>query len=675
MSALRGIAAIPYLMEVNTRIKHLRDEITRYNHQYYTLDCSPITDAQFDKLYGELVELERKHPQLIDPHSPTQRVGAKSTTGFKKVKHTDKRMLSLDNMRSAAEVIHCLGTVEVMMEPKVDGASLKLIYRNGKLMQAVTRGDGSIGDDVTANARAIVNIPLILTEKLTRIDDGEIYMPFTTFNELNAKLELEGYEPMANPRNAASGAIKLLDPMEVRARDLRFVAYGSTTELNGITTQLQLAEYLEILSFQSIFQLPTVKSCQSVADSFLIESEAALEQRIAAADICRAALDLPTDGLVFKINDLNKQLELGEGTKYPHYACAFKFPPERKETTLLSFTIQIGRTGKVTPVAELEPVVLSGTTVRRASLCNQDEIERLKIDVGDTVFVEKSAEVIPKVMGVAKKVSSSIYRLPDKCPGCGQKLENPEGMVDWFCVNPDCPDQIHGRLKHGCGKEALDIDGCGETLVRTLMENGVRKLSDVFKVNPSFLKSAVRRRFEAGRAASPKQPLWRKLHALGIEGFGHSLCQAVASRWSSLAEAFSEKHCAHFKKLVGAVVFESIVDFCANNSAEIDELDKLIGLSSSEEATGPLKGIAFCITGDLLSGSRSDVSKRIESAGGLVKSSVTRHVNYLVQGTETGRIKREKAEKLGVPVITEEKLYEMMGQEMPSPKNVEDVEY
>lgn len=661
-------------MEVNTRIKALRDQIDFYNHRYYVLNSSPISDADYDRLYRELVELERQYPQLVDPYSPTQRIGAKSATpGFKKAKHADKKMLSLDNTKTAKEVIDYLGFEEVMMEPKIDGASLKLIYRSGKLQQAITRGDGMEGDDVTANARTIVNIPLVLESPIDIAVVGEVYMRFTTFNAMNEKLELEGQELMANPRNAAAGAIKLLDPKETAARKLRFVCYGATTEFSRMTTQSQLTDYLEVLGFQSVFMLPTNGSTQSVADSFFIESEEALAKRIADADVCRAKLDLPTDGLVFKLNSFAKQRELGEGTKYPKYACAFKFPPERKETKLISVTVQVGRTGKITPVAELQPVLLSGTTVRRASLCNQDEIDRLNVDIGDIVLVEKSAEIIPKVVGAAKKSGTSVYTLPDKCPCCGAGLERPEGMVDWFCTNEDCDDQVLGRLLHGCGKSALDIDGCGEVLVKELMKHGVRKLSDVFKVNPSFLKTAARKRFEAGRAAAPNQPFWRKLHALGIDGFGQTLCQNVAALWPSLVDAFdcNEK----LEALVGTVVYNNIIDYCAKYADEIGALDDLIGMSSTQENTGPLKGKAFCITGDLMSGSRNEVSRRIENAGGAIKSSVTRHVDYLIQGTETGRVKREKADKLGVPVITEKELYLLMQQEMPLPKDVGEREY
>lgn len=675
MNLAEKILQIPELMEVNTRIHELRRQIALRNHQYYVLNSSPLTDAEYDALYGELVELERRYPQFADPYSPTQRIGAESKGGFKKVKHADQRMLSLDNMRSAADVIHYLGMEDVMMEPKIDGASMKLVYKRGKLVQAITRGNGMEGDDVTANARTIMTVPLTLEAPIDITVVGEVFMTYSAFNDLNRQLEDEGIEQMANPRNTAAGAIKLKNPKEVMARNLTYVAYGTTSELPGITTQLALAQQLEILGFMNVFQLPTTQSCQTVADSFVIEDEQFLTRRIAEADVVRKFLDLPTDGLVFKINNLEKQRELGEGTKYPNYACAFKYPPERKATRLLGVTIQIGRTGRVTPVAELEPVPLSGTTVRRASLCNQDEINRLNVDTGDMVLVEKSAEIIPKVVGVAKKASKTVYKLPLVCPCCGTALEKPEGFVDSYCPNRDCDDQVLARLKHGTGKAALDIDGCGETLLRELMKHGVRKLSDIFTIKPSFLKASVRKRFETARSLSPSQPFWRKLHALGIEGFGQTLCQEVASQWNSLLEAINDDNVETFKELVGESVYGSIDTYFANEADEFAALDNLIGMTSKEQASGPLKGKSFCITGDLLSGSRNEVSRRIEDAGGIVKSSVSRHLNYLIQGTETGRVKREAAERHGVPIITETQLYEMMGQEMPLPKDTEDKEY
>lgn len=690
-------------MEANTRISELRALVQQYNYQYYVLDSSPISDTDYDVLYRELVTLERQHPEHADAYSPTQRVGAEAKNDFKKVKHADKRMLSLDNMRTAAEVIHVLGMGEVMMEPKIDGASLKLIYKAGKLVQAITRGNGTEGDDVTANARTIMTVPLVLSDPVDITVVGEVFMPYSVFNEINAKLEAEGMEPLANPRNAASGAIKLKDPKKVMSRGLQYAAYGTTTELPRITAHIQLTHHLEVLGFQSVFMLPTTQSCQSVANCFVIENEKMLARRIAEADTCRAFLDLPTDGLVFKVNSLAKQRDMGEGNKFPNYACAFKFPPERKLTTLLDVTVQVGRTGKVTPVAELKPVLLSGTVVRRASLCNQDEIDRLGVDVGDQVYVEKSAEIIPKVVGVSYAGAAFIngkldaassggppactepgtplsdfskktaFRIPDRCPCCNTKLIQPKGYVDSFCPNPDCDEQVFERLHHAVGKAALDIDGCGEVLIRELMKHGVRKLSDIFTVNPEFLKASARKRFETSRATASAQMLWRKLHALGIDGFGQTLCQEVATRWTSLSSAFDEPD--KFKALVGESVFNNVIDYCAKNADEIDALDQQISLTATVQAVGPLTGKTFCITGDLMSGSRNEVSRRIEEAGGVVKSSVSRHLSYLIQGTETGNVKREKAKKYGVPVITEQQLFEMMGRNMPTPKEMEEREY
>lgn len=663
-------------MNAHQRILQLREAIRQYDYNYYVLNVSQITDADYDKFYRELVDLEVEHPEFSDSSSPTQRIGAesKSKTGFKKVQHSDARMLSLDNMRSAADVLKYFGPVEVVMEPKIDGASLKLIYSEGKLIQAITRGNGSEGDDVTVNARAIKSVPLELSAPVDIVVTGEVYMTFKTFNVLNQKLEGDGEELMANPRNATAGAIKLKDPKQVAARKLKFVAYGSTTEFSDIVTQTELIQLLEDLGFQSPRMLPTITDADiSICDRFVVgEDEKELSSVIEQAGAQRKYLDLPTDGLVLKLNDLATQRELGEGTKYPNYACAYKFPPERKETQLIGVTIQIGRTGRVTPVAELKPVQLGGTIVRRASLCNQNEIDRLGVGVGDIVIVSKSCEIIPKIDGVAKKDSEGSYRLPELCPCCETKLIRPEGFVDSYCPNKKCSDQVLATLKHACGKSALDIDGCGEALIQEIMAHGVTRLSHVFELNPEFMKASARNRFNTARALSAKQPLWRKLHALGIDGFGQTLCQDVSAKWSSLSDAFVKPE--ELLDLVGEVVYDAIVDYISNNGDEIDALDKHISLSSSEVAAGPLKGKSFCITGDLMTGTRSEVSRRIEKAGGTVKSSVSRHLSYLIQGTETGRTKREAAEKHGIPIISENELFRLMGEKMPVSKIVDEEE-
>ena len=393
-------------MTPQNRISYLRQTLDRHNREYYVLNESTVTDAEYDALYAELVALEAKHPELADPNSPTKRVGAKSTGGFKKLKH-DARMLSLENIRTAADIIKYLGLREVVLEPKIDGASLKLIYRGGKLTTAITRGDGDEGDDVTANARAINSIPLNLQAAIDLEVKGEIYMRGTVFDALNRRLEEEGEEMQANPRNAAAGALKLKDPQEVADAGLSFVAYGITSTEHGMTTQNDVTNYLGSLGFQNVYMLPKrvgAPAGRCGGDLIALVDEESLNKKIDDADKARKWLDLPTDGLVFKLNSLKLQRELGEGVKYPRYACAFKFKEEMVATIMSGITIQIGRSGRVTPVAELEPVTFGGSTVSRASLMNQDEIKRLGVNLGDVVFVQKSAEIIPRVVSVYEKI-------------------------------------------------------------------------------------------------------------------------------------------------------------------------------------------------------------------------------------------------------------------------------
>ena len=620
-----------------------------------------------DKLYKELVELEVKHPELADPNSPTKRVGGLGSSGFVKTKH-ERRMLSLQNTYNSEELLHFFSAgEEVVLEPKIDGLSLKLIYKEGQLDKAITRGNGEFGDDVTENARTIVSIPLVLRSPLDIEVTGEVYMTYSTFNKLNEELEAEAGEQFANARNAAGGTLKLRNPAEVAQRKLSFVAHGCVTEFENVNTQMALINMLEDLGFQTTFMLPVLGTCKTVAEKVVLTNEAVVKSIIAEADANRKFLNLATDGLVFKLNDLAKQRELGEGTKYPNWACAYKYPPERKSTTLLDVTLQVGKSGKITPVAELKPVLLSGTLVKRASLCNQDEINRLGVNIGDEVYTEKSAEIIPKVMGVAEKVTEGAYVMPNKCPCCDTKLVKPEGKVDSFCPNNDCNDQVFKRLRHATGKAALDIDGCGEAMIKELMTHGVRKLSDLFTLeNLAFLKPAARKKFAEGREAVKKQPFWRQLHALGIEGIGQTTCQEIAANWTSLISIIDEKDTPKFKEVFKEVGGKSFLDYM---DTETDELNALEGagltFETQQASIGKLTGKVFAITGALMSGSRDQVIRRIEAAGGMVKANVSKKCQYLVLGTEAGMIKPGKAEKLGVPVISEEKLYELMGEAMP----------
>ena len=667
-------------MDASNRIAHLKLELNRLNHEYYVLGRSSQSDADYDRLYQELVSLETQFPELVDSDSPTQRVGslvkAPST-----VRH-GVRMLSLKNTYTPEEVLGFFASDKVVsIEPKIDGLSLKLIYRRGRLTQAITRGDGSEGEDATVSARVIKSIPLSLPRPDTIEVVGEVFMSVSVFDQLNKELQANGDEEFANPRNAAAGSFRLRDPKEVAARNLSFVAYGLNTD-TGLKTMSDVRKYLQNQRFMTVWELPSVDDYLYGFGTRTLESASMVQEFITEAERAKANLDVATDGLVIKIHDLNRQRDLGHGTKYPNHSCAYKFPPERKPTVLRDITLQVGRTGKVTPVAELAPISLSGSKVQRASLCNGNEIQRLGITIGDHVLVEKSAEIIPKVVGLSQKISPGVYVMPSKCPCCDKPLHRPAGYVDVYCVNRQCPDQVLNRLKHACSKSALDIDGCGEATIRELIRNGVNCLSDLFSVKDcEFLKPAAREKFLAGREKAKSAPYWRKLHALGIEGLGSSLCQDVAARWDSLTEAIltidwdTDEILARKKRgddyrtlrdIIGNVNTEELCLWLEHN---VDELERLhaIGfyLQRDAKGTGLLNGKVFCITGTLMSGQRSEIQDLILQAGGTVKGSVTKTVNYLVVGAEAGKTKTEAARKHGAHVITEEALFQMMGMPLP----------
>lgn len=654
-------------MEASDRICALREAISTHDYYYYALNAPVIPDVEYDSLYQELKALEARFPQFKDPNSPTQRVGGPLIGGFEKARH-QHRMLSLDNTYSAGEVLSFFSTgEEVLVEPKIDGLSLKLIYKQGALVQAITRGNGDFGDDVTANARTIRSIPLTLSEPLDLIVTGEVYMDYTTFNALNARLEEAEEELFANTRNAAAGTLKLKNPADVAARKLSFVAHGSPAELSHIRHQSVLMEHLGVLGFQATHKLVrTSPVARVVTQVVTLKDEASLKTLIDQLDVDRKFLNVATDGLVFKVDLLEKQRDLGEGTKAPKWAVAFKYPPERRPTLLTDITLQVGKTGKITPVAELKPISLSGTVVKRASVCNADEIMRLNVDVGDMVLVEKSAEIIPKIVGVQSKSGQGHFVFPKTCPCCDTQLVRPAGMVDWYCPNHDCEEQVFGRLRYATGKQALDINGCGEQMIRVLMQQGVRTLSALFGLKDvSFLKSAARRMFLEGREAAKHAPLWRQIAALNIEGLGKTLCQDIANRWASLQSVLDEPE--ELRQVVNnRVVYQNVLDFFEQQCEELNALQAAgLPFVSERNQTGKLVGKIFVITGGLLSGSRDEVARRIEDAGGTCKPNASRKCHYLIQGEGGGRIKAEKAAQYRIPIITEQQLYELMGVPMP----------
>lgn len=668
-------------MNPSERVEVLRQQLDKANFEYHVLARPTITDEEYDRLFRELRDLEAAHPELDDPSSPTRRVGAiLPTSEFGKIKH-GRRMLSLDNAFTPEEVVKALGEVDLFQEPKIDGLSLELVYRDSRLVSAITRGDGTTGDEVTANARTIKTVPLRLAEDGLDIEvRGEVYMRNDVFERLNAEFIAAGDEPFANARNAAAGSLKLKDPQEVARRELSFVAHGTPNEIEGLTTHQALVCYFQELGFQTVYTIPVAEEADSVASLVQAATAEKLRREIALADELRRHLVVATDGLVYKINDLARQRELGEGERSPKWAVAFKYPPERKATVLKGVSLQVGRTGRITPVAILEPVALGGTVVQRASLCNQDEINRLGINVGDSVLVEKSAEIIPKVMGLHKKGSlAGTYQIQAVCPCCGTPLVQPAGFVDWYCWNAGCADQVFAQLVYATGKGALDIDGSGEAFVRTLMECGVQCLSDMFALEDvSRLKPAARAKFIAGREQAKSAPLWRKLNALGVEGWGKSTCQDVAARWLSLnaildAMTPDAMGISPLSRVVGRVRFASFVTYLETHADELERLEQL-GFkleAPPAENTGALTGKIFVITGALASGTRDQVMRRIEAAGGTVKSSVSAKVHYLVMGADAGATKSNAARKHGVQVIDEKALYVLMGVPMPMARGAE----
>jgi len=675
------------VQETRQRIGVLRREIHRHNHAYHTLGKPTITDAEFDALFRELKDLEAAWPELVDANSPTVRVGSQVMSDFMKVGH-GRKMLSLDNTYDVLEVISFFSHSDSgIVEPKIDGLSLTLRYLKGQLVQAITRGDGTTGDDVTANARCIASIPLVLLHPYTMEVRGEVCMTFAVFDELNRQLVADGDEQFANPRNAAAGTMKSKDSRIVAKRKLTFIAYNAADPVSFMAdvcgfykmeldrTHDNVLKYLGREGFMTVYNYPMSQiNCLRSFFCTSIKDEDEVTKALAWGEEMRQFAPFPTDGLVFKANDLAIQTELGDGTRSPKWAVAFKFPPERKATVLKAVEVSIGRHGTLTPVAILEPIQLSGTTVQRASLCNQDEIERLGVNIEDEVLVEKSAEIIPKLMGIHRKNSSGTWKMPSTCPCCGTAVSKDEGMVAHYCPNESCRAQVIERLKHTLGKSALDWDGMGEETVTALVEASlhegvpqITQLSDVIAIPgdviAEVLKPAALKKFLKERERVKTAPLWRKIHALGIEGIGRSTAQDLCAKWKSVNAMLDDE--AGLKALLGDVVFDRFLKFIVYHAGEITRLEDYGYLfEESADRIGVLSGKVFCITGTMMTGTREYVASLVEHKGGVVKGTVSKKVDYLVSGPGGGANKATAAQKHGTQIITEEQLYALMCEKM-----------
>jgi DNA ligase (NAD+) len=654
---------------VQQQIENLRKELREHNHNYYVLDNATISDYDFDIKLQQLQELEVKHPEFFDANSPTQRVGGEVTKNFETIPH-EHRMYSLDNSYSKEDLqdwetrIKKLidGQIQYTCELKYDGASISLTYENGKLIKAVTRGDGFQGDNVTANVKTIKSVPLELKGDYPPKFDirGEIVLPFEGFNKMNEERIEIGEEPYRNPRNTASGSLKLQDSKEVAKRPLECLLYNLTGTNLGINTQFESLEKAR----QWGFKVPDANKLVNSIDEVLEFIDYWNEER--------HKLPYETDGVVIKVNDLQQQDELGYTAKAPRWAMAYKFKAEQVSTKLNSITYQVGRTGAITPVANLEPVELAGTTVKRASLHNADQIKKLDIRVGDQVYVEKGGEIIPKILGVdltQRPSNSEPTKYITHCPECDTELVRQEGEAQHYCPNYNgCNPQIIGRIQHFISRKAMDIEGLGGETVALLVNEGlINNYSDLYELTKEKVIPLERMAEKSaenliqGIEKSKNIPFERVLFALGIRYVGETVAKKLAKHYKSIdaiAEA-SEDELVNVDE-IGVKIAESVVGFFSSqeNVFIINRL-KQFGVQlemSAEELIGKtniLDGQSIVITGVFESISRNELKKIIEDNGGRVSSSISSKTSYIVAGENMGPSKKEKAEKLSIELLNE----------------------
>ena len=658
-------------MDIQNTIQNLREELNQHNYNYYVLDQPTISDYEFDLKLTQLQDLENKHPEFFDESSPTQRVGGAITKNFETVVH-EHRMYSLDNSYSKEDLLEwekriqkVLGDVplEYTCELKYDGASISITYENGKLHRAVTRGDGFQGDDVTTNIKTIKSIPLQLKGNYPPKFDvrGEIILPFAGFEKMNQELIEIGETPYSNPRNTASGSLKLQDSTEVAKRPLDCLLYFLIGNQLPFNTQFESLESARAWGFKAPKEAKLAKSLDEVF------------QFIAYWDTHRHTLPYETDGVVVKVNSFQYQEELGYTAKSPRWAIAYKFKSEQVATRLNSISYQVGRTGAITPVANLEPVQLAGTIVKRASLHNADQIEKLDIRVGDTVFVEKGGEIIPKIIAVdlaQRPLFTESTRYITHCPECQTELVRSEGEANHYCPNfYGCPPQIIGRIQHYISRKAMDIEGLGGETVALLFNNGlVRNYADLYELTVEQIVPLERMAQKSaenlvnGVSLSKTIPFERVLFALGIRYVGETVAKKLAKHYKNI-DALRQASLMDLILVdeIGERIAQSVIDFFDNqeNQIIIDRL-KNYGIQFeilekiNPNATDKLQGKTFVVSGVFSLFSRDELKQAIEDNGGKVGSSISAKTDYVVAGDNMGPAKLDKANKLNIPIISEE---------------------
>jgi DNA ligase (NAD+) len=656
------------------RIEHLRAEIRRHDYLYYVLNQPEISDRKYDSLFVELKEIENQHPELVSEDSPTQRVSGQPLEGFETVTHAIP-MLSIDNTYGAEElkafderVAKGLGTkdYDYVVEPKIDGLAISLRYENGRLAIAATRGDGTTGDNVTANVRTIKAVPLALLDE-GKIPDvlevrGEVYMPTKSFVDLN-KLRAESDEPaFANPRNAAAGSLKLLDARITAQRNLSFFAYAT----GEISKQLADNHYQTLQQFRKLGLPvnPYIKKAKTIND---------------VIDIClgfgakRLGLEYQIDGMVIKVNRFDQQEILGFTGRAPRWCISYKFPAEQAKTIVESIVVQVGKSGNLTPVANLKPVQLSGTTVKRATLHNFDQIQRLDVREGDTVIIEKAGEIIPQVIEVKKDLRPSNaqkYKPPKTCPNCGGPVAKDENGVHVRCLSDNCTARLKEQLRYFAGRGQMDIENLGTSLIEQLVDSSlVTSFADLYRLTKSDLLGLERMADKSASKViasidkSKTQPLWRLIAALGIPLIGSQSAQILSEHFGTLKKLMdTDAETLESIDQIGPAMAQSIHDYFKEprNKKIVNQLLEA-GVKPKAEKTfsRKLAGKIFVLTGTLPNYKRSEVEKMIKEAGGKTSSSVSKNTDYVIAGAEAGS-KLDKANKLGIKVLNEKQFLEML---------------
>ena len=667
--------------EAKKRIEELRKEINYHNYRYYVLNDPVISDAEYDRLFKELLELEEKFPEFITPTSPTQRVGHEPVSGFPEVTH-HMPMLSLSNAFTRKDLLNFHKRIqkllpnekiEYVVEPKIDGLGVALTYENGVLVRGATRGDGYRGEDVTHNIKTIKSIPLVLIDpEYPNLEVyGEVYMPLDVFKKLNKEREERGEPLFANPRNAAAGSLRQLDPRITAERKLDSFMYRATfldLEKPPFDTHMEVLSYLKKVGFRIN---PHIRKFDSIEDAIKYCEE--WQER-------REELNYEIDGMVIKVNSLRQREILGFTARSPRWAIAFKFPATQATTRIIDIIVQVGRTGALTPVAILEPVEIDGSIVRRATLHNEDEIRRKDIRIGDKVLVEKKGAVIPEIVKVIKEARTGnerIFVMPDRCPVCGAKVVRPPGEVVARCIaGMSCPAQLKGSLKHFASRDAMNIEGLGEKLIDKLVEDKfVKDVADIYYLKREELLKLERMGEKSvdnllGQIQRSKSnDLYRLLYALGIRFVGLKTAQIITEHFSSLDEIMNAQ-IEDFLSIpeIGPKTADSIYQFFREerNLKVIDKLKKA-GVNTKRLAKkkeikdNPFKGAKVVFTGTLSKYTRAQAKELVEKLGAEVTNSVSKKTTYVIVGKDPGS-KYDKAKRLGVKILTEEEFLKMLGE-------------